>query len=68
MYIGVSTNPYNRLEQHRETSEWGARIGRMDVMWFNTEPQAYEAEEEEIRRNNPPFNKQHNKGHYKGNR
>lgn len=58
LYIGVSVNPLARWSAH-SVRDWWYRVARVDVTWFDTRVQAEAAEEEMIKKFDPPFNINH---------
>lgn len=61
LYIGISSNPFGRLGQHRQKDlSWIAyRTTRMDIEWFATRTEATHAEKMAILAERPCFNKVH---------
>ena len=58
LYIGVSTSPLKRLQEHRGSSHWSAMIRWVQIEEFSTRQEALAAEWAAITKENPLFNKQ----------
>ncbi len=57
LYVGVARNPAKRLASHRRWSPWFEGIAKVDIQWFDNEGDAYAAEREAIRTENPLCNR-----------
>lgn len=56
LYIGITGNPKQRLEQHKAKSVWAGQITRVDVQWLASRDDAIAAERDAIKAENPLFN------------
>lgn len=57
LYVGISLHAVRRLEQHKTSAHWFARIRRVDVEWFDTRAMALAAEAAAIVAENPVCNR-----------
>lgn len=57
LYIGISTNPYERWNTHRCDHGWWSSVARKAVEWFDTRLDAARAEAAAIRAEGPLHNK-----------
>lgn len=60
LYIGISHNFSNRLDQHEQASEWYDQIAWVKVEHYESREQALIAEKKAILDEKPPFNMIHN--------
>lgn len=54
LYIGISLNPFNRLNQHFIVSEWVTEITDIKIEWYDTREEAVEAERQAIKMEKNP--------------
>jgi hypothetical protein len=60
LYVGISVQPYTRVENHRRNRKWGDLIKRVTVVNVGTEVDAGVAEKRVIETELPRYNQQHN--------
>jgi predicted GIY-YIG superfamily endonuclease len=60
LYVGISSEPKQRLKKHKWTQRWGGLIARQAVEWFDTWAAAEDAEEEAVKAERPIHNGTHN--------
>ncbi|MFE9432877.1 GntR family transcriptional regulator [Streptomyces sp. NPDC006640] len=60
LYVGISTDPTQRLKKHRWTQHWGDLIVRQSVEWLDTWDAAELAERETVKAERPIYNGTHN--------
>ncbi|OMI34420.1 GntR family transcriptional regulator [Streptomyces sparsogenes] len=61
LYIGISRDPDGRLKAHRDTHQkWVPMVKSRTLEWFDSRPEAAEAEKQAIQVERPRFNKAHN--------
>lgn len=59
LYVGISSRPDKRFEEHRKTKRWWFRVATREITWHQDR---YAAEAEEygvIQHEDPPYNMQH---------
>ena len=60
LYIGISNDFGRRWKQHAKRQPWWAEMRRLAVdEWFDSRPEAEEAETAAIKAEKPKYNKQH---------
>jgi predicted GIY-YIG superfamily endonuclease len=60
LYVGISLNWKNRLQQHAKDSLWFVDVADIKIEWFDTRDQALSAEADAIKREKPEYNVAHN--------
>lgn len=58
LYIGCSSCPFSRYQQHLSASPWAKQVVRIDIEWFPTRQEALEAELARIKAVQPAMNRQ----------
>jgi len=61
LYVGISLNALNRLNQHENNSEWYYQISRVEIEHYATLADALKAEKAAITNELPIYNTTHNK-------
>lgn len=61
LYVGISLNALNRLNQHENSSEWYYQISRVEIEHYATLAAALKAEKTAIINELPIYNVTHNK-------
>lgn len=56
LYVGISVNPDMRWRQHANDKLWWSTVSRKEVEWFETRPEACEAEVRAIQSEQPLYN------------
>ena len=56
LYVGVTSQPWQRIAAHRRASPFRAEIDRVDFRWFGSRAQAMDAQAAEIAEHRPPHN------------
>jgi len=59
LYVGMTGNVGNRLSQHFKEREWALLIGDIQLFAYSSRYKAEDAEQEFIRKFQPPFNDRH---------
>jgi predicted GIY-YIG superfamily endonuclease len=57
LYIGCSRTPCARLSVHGSSQSWAAEMARIEIVWFENEPEAKRAEAEAVRTESPRHNR-----------
>ena len=65
LYVGISTNAYNRYKQHRQEKNWVNQVTSITLERFNRREFAIEAEKIAIEKENPKYNVIHKTVRYK---
>src|SRR5690348_7253561 len=60
LYVGISTEPTQRLKKHRWTQHWGDLIARQSIEWLDTWAAAEVAERKAVQTERPIHNGTHN--------
>lgn len=56
LYVGISRNPFTRMDSHTHESNWMSSVKNMSVQWFDTRRAALDAEAIAIQNENPIHN------------
>lgn len=56
LYVGIATNPYNRVSAHRRRQPWGQLIADYTEEWFENREAAKKAEVSAIHHEDPVYN------------
>lgn len=56
LYVGISRNPFTRMDSHTHESSWMPSVKNMSVQWFDTRRAALDAEAIAIQNENPIHN------------
>ena len=59
LYVGISTNPFQRLKQHMQGADWSHRVATIKIAWFPSRYEASVAEAVAIKAERPRHNVQH---------
>jgi predicted GIY-YIG superfamily endonuclease len=60
LYVGVTSQPWQRIAAHRSTSPFGSQIHRVDLCWFDSRAEALAAELAAIAEHRPIHNQADN--------
>lgn len=58
LYVGISTGPVKRMEQHKSEKDWFYEVRHIEIEWFENREQALLAESFAILRERPLHNSQ----------
>ncbi len=56
LYVGMSSDPAKRFQQHKSVSQWAGDVVRTEIDWYETRNEAFTAEGQNIRALNPAHN------------
>jgi predicted GIY-YIG superfamily endonuclease len=56
LYVGISTTPLRRIQQHKSLSAWFRDVVRIELQWYSNRKAAEDAERTAITTENPQFN------------
>jgi ribosome-binding protein aMBF1 (putative translation factor) len=59
LYVGISCNPFRRLNEHADRSNWSEKIAAVTLEWFASREEAEQAERGAIFAEKPKFNTMH---------
>ena len=62
LYVGISRNPFARLDQHMSTSPWASEIASVALEWFDDRTAALNAERAAISKEIPLYNARRDDG------
>jgi predicted GIY-YIG superfamily endonuclease len=62
LYVGISTNPSERLKQHASDKPWWHHVARHTVVWLDSRGEALKAEAEAMVKERPLYNGYHHLG------
>ncbi|MFE4818583.1 GIY-YIG nuclease family protein [Streptomyces sp. NPDC056704] len=60
LYIGITNDPDRRWTQHARSSRWWPAVATKQVEWLGDRRDALRAEKAEVKRLNPPYNRNWN--------
>jgi hypothetical protein len=56
LYAGISNEPWRRRKEHSVTQPWYPQVRHQAITWYDSEAEAYAAEQRAIREEQPEFN------------